>query len=53
MQINDKGNVIRSSPKLKENVWYRLEVEQLIEGNQASFVKLVKNYNITNYAYMF
>ena len=37
MQINDKGNVIRGSPKLEENVWYKLEVEQLIEGNQASF----------------
>ena len=35
MQINDNGNVIKSSPKLEENVWYKLEVEQLIQNNQA------------------
>jgi len=38
MQINHDGNVIKSSPKLEENVWYKLEVEQLIQNNQFFFV---------------
>ena len=36
MQINDNGNVIKSSPKLEEDVWYKLEVEQMIENKQAT-----------------
>jgi len=37
-QINNNENVIKSSPKLEENVWYKLEVEQLIQNNQFFFV---------------
>ena len=33
-QINDNGNLIKSSPQLEENTWYNLEVEQLLENEQ-------------------
>ena len=37
-QINNNGNVIKSSPKLEENVWYKLEVEQLLQNNQVIYL---------------
>ena len=33
-QINVNGNFTKMSPQLDENVWYNLEVEQLIENHQ-------------------
>ena len=32
MQINQNGNNIARSPKLDENVWYKVEVEQSLQG---------------------
>ena len=29
--------MVKSSPKLEENVWYKLEVEQLLQNNQVIF----------------
>jgi len=37
-QINDNGNVIKSSPQLEENVWYKLEVEQVFHNHQYFFL---------------
>merc|ERR1712227_494473 len=38
MQINDNGNLVKSSPKLEENIWYNLEVEQFVENNKTFFL---------------
>ena len=32
-QINNNGNHIKSSPKLQENIWYKIDVEQLLKDN--------------------
>ena len=36
MQISENGNLVKSSPKLEENIWYNLEVEQLVENQQVN-----------------
>merc|ERR1712126_59886 len=38
MQINDNGNLVKSSPKLEQIIWYNLEVEQFVENNKTFFL---------------
>ena len=33
-QINENGNLVKSSPQLEENIWYKVEVEQFKEDKQ-------------------
>ena len=33
-QINENGNLVKNSPQLEENVWYKVEVEQLMDNKQ-------------------
>jgi len=57
MQINQNGNYIAKSPKLDENVWYKVEVEQFSQGHEYFFVLRasgrevfrVRQHNPTNY----
>ena len=36
-QIDENGNHIAKSPNLEENVWYRVEVEQFLQDEEACF----------------
>ena len=39
-QINENGNLVKSSPQLEENIWYKVEVEQFMENKEVTKIKI-------------
>ena len=44
MQIGQNGNYVAKSPKLEENVWYKVEVEQFFQGHDVTTTECPKKF---------